>query len=109
MKAYMQRMRKSYSALVPRTSKFTYTISHEYDLEYGTDILEIQADAVEKGSRIVLLDDLLATGGTMNATEKLFEKVGADVVGSACIIELTFLKGREILSHPFASLVTYDQ
>ena len=85
------------------------TISHEYDLEYGTDILEIQVDVVQKGSRIVLLDDLLATGGTMNATEKLFEKVDADVVGSTCIIELTFLRGRDILSHPFSSLVTYDQ
>ena len=85
------------------------TISHEYDLEYGTDILEIQADAVRKGSRIALLDDLLATGGTMNGAAKLFEKVDADVVGSACIIELTFLKGREMLSHPFSSLVTYDQ
>ena len=109
MKAYMQHMRKSYSALVPRTSKFTYTISHEYDLEYGTDILEIQADAVRKGSRVALLDDLLATGGTMNGAAKLFEKVDADVVGSACIIELTFLRGREMLSHPFSSLVTYDQ
>ena len=85
------------------------TISHEYDLEYGTDILEIQADAVRNGSRIALLDDLLATGGTMNGAAKLFEKVDADVVGSACIIELTFLRGREILSHPFSSLVTYDQ
>ena len=53
------------------------TISHEYDLEYGTDILEIQADAVRKGSRIALLDDLLATGGTMNGAAKLFEKVDA--------------------------------
>ena len=85
------------------------TISHEYDLEYGTDILEIQADAVRKGSRVALLDDLLATGGTMNAAAKLFEKVGANVVGSTCIIELTFLRGRDILSHPFYSLVTYDQ
>ena len=85
------------------------TISHEYDLEYGTDILQIQADAVKKGTRIVLLDDLLATGGTMKATEKLFGKVGANVVGSACIIELSFLKGRDMLSHPFSSLVTYDQ
>jgi adenine phosphoribosyltransferase len=85
------------------------TISHEYDLEYGTDILEIQADAVRKGSRIALLDDLLATGGTMNCAAKLFEKVDADVVGSASIIELTFLRGREMLSYPFSSLVTYDQ
>ena len=85
------------------------TISHQYDLEYGTDILEIQADAVQNGSRIVLLDDLLATGGTMRAAEKLFEKANANVVGSACIIELTFLRGRNILSRPFSSLITYDQ
>ena len=96
--------------MVRKTGKLPgKTISHEYDLEYGTDILEIQADAVQKGSRIALLDDLLATGGTMNAAAKLFEKVGANVVGSTCIIELTFLRGRDILSHPFSSLVTYDQ
>ena len=83
-------------------------ISHEYDLEYGTDVLEIQADAVRPGERIVLLDDLLATGGTMNAAVKLFEKVNADVLGAVCIIELTFLKGRETLTVPFSSLVTYD-
>ena len=68
-------------------------ISHEYDLEYGSDVIEIQEDAVEKSQRVVILDDLLATGGTMGASINLFEKVGAEVVGSACIIELDFLNG----------------
>ncbi len=85
------------------------TISHEYDLEYGTDTVQIQADAVNKGDRIVLVDDLLATGGTMNAAAALFDKVGAEVVGAACIIELTFLNGRDRLEMPFSTLVTYDE
>ena len=85
------------------------TISHEYDLEYGTDILEIQADSIKPGARVVLVDDLLATGGTMKAAAELFEKVKANVVGAACIIELTFLKGRDKLSIPLSTLVTYDQ
>ena len=84
------------------------TISHVYDLEYGTDILQIQADAVKPGDRIVLLDDLLATGGTMNAAAELFYKLNANVVGAACIIELTFLNGRDKLSIPISTLVTYD-
>ena len=85
------------------------TISHEYDLEYGTDVLEIQSDAIESGARVVLVDDLLATGGTMNAAVQLFEKVDANVVAAACIIELTFLKGRESLIVPLSTLVTYEQ
>lgn len=83
-------------------------ISHEYDLEYGTDIIEIQDDAVEAGQRVVILDDLLATGGTMGASVDLFGKVGAEVVGAACIIELSFLGGREGLKMPFDALMTYD-
>ena len=85
------------------------TVSHEYDLEYGTDLLQIQAEAVKPGTRVVLIDDLIATGGTMNAAAELFEKVKANVVGAACIIELTFLEGRERLSMPLSTLVTYDQ
>ena len=85
------------------------TIPYEYDLEYGTDTLEIQADAVEKGQRVVLLDDLLATGGTMQAAAKLMRQVGANVVGSACIIELSFLKGRDRLDMPCSTLVAYDE
>jgi len=85
------------------------TIPYEYELEYGTDVIEIQEDAVEPGQRVVVLDDLLATGGTMGASLELFDKVGANVVGTACIIELTFLGGREKLNGiPFDSLVSYD-
>ena len=85
-------------------------ISYEYDLEYGSDIIEIQDDAVVKGQRVVILDDLLATGGTMGASIKLFEKIGATVVGTACIIELDFLNGREKLNGiPFETLVTYSE
>ena len=85
------------------------TIEHEYTLEYGTDTIEIQDDAVEEGQRIVVLDDLLATGGTMAASIELFRGAGADVVGAACIIELAFLDGRSKLDVPFASLVCYDE
>ena len=86
------------------------TVDHEYDLEYGTDTIEIQADAVEKGQRVVILDDLLATGGTMAASIELFTMVGAEVAGTACIIELTFLDGRSKLNDvPFDSLIAYDE
>jgi adenine phosphoribosyltransferase len=84
-------------------------IPYEYDLEYGTDVIEVQADAVEPGQKVVLLDDLLATGGTMAAATNLLRQVGADVVGSACIIELGFLKGRDKLDIPCTTLVTYDE
>ncbi len=85
------------------------TVAHEYDLEYGTDTIEIQADAIAPGQRVVILDDLLATGGTLNAAVELFKKVGADVVGSACIVELSFLNGRSNLDIPCDTLVTYDE
>ena len=84
------------------------TISHEYELEYGTDTIEIQEDCVEPGQRVVILDDLLATGGTLAASVDLFKKVDAEVVGAACIIELTFLGGRDRLDMPFDALVAYD-
>lgn len=83
-------------------------ISHDYELEYGTDTIQIQSDAVAPGQRVVVLDDLLATGGTMGASLALFDKVGAKVVGAACIIELTFLGGREKVGVPFEALIQYD-
>ena len=83
-------------------------INYEYELEYGADVLEVQEDAVEPGQKIVLLDDLLATGGTMIAATELLKKVGANVVGSACIIELNFLNAREKLQVPCSTLVNYD-
>lgn len=86
------------------------TISYEYDLEYGSDVIEIQDDAVKPGQRVVILDDLLATGGTMGASIELFKSVGAEVVGSACIVELDFLGGRDKLDGiPFDALATYSE
>lgn len=84
------------------------TVPYSYDLEYGSDTIEIQADAVRPGQRVALIDDLLATGGTMAAAVELFRRVGAEVVGGACIIELTFLDGRSKIDIPVTSLVTYD-
>ncbi len=72
-------------------------VSMEYALEYGTDKIEMHKDAIAPGERVVIVDDLLATGGTSAAAEKLVKSVGADLVGIAFIIELDFLKGREKL------------
>lgn len=84
------------------------TIAHQYDLEYGTDTVEIQADAITPGQRVVVVDDLLATGGTMAAAIELLRAVGADVKGAACIIELGFLAGRDRLDVPIDTLVCYE-
>jgi adenine phosphoribosyltransferase len=85
------------------------TVGLDYDLEYGTDRIEIQADAVEPGARVVVLDDLLATGGTMAAGIKLLQNVGADVVAALSLIELTFLHGRDRLAVPFEALIQFDE
>jgi adenine phosphoribosyltransferase len=80
----------------------------EYALEYGTDCIEIHADALESGQNALIIDDLLATGGTASAAAALVEKLGARVVGLGFIIELTFLKGRERLpSYDVHSLIQY--
>jgi len=85
------------------------TIGYEYDLEYGTDTIEIQEDAIKPGQRVVILDDLLATGGTLGASIDLIEKVGGKAVGAACLIELTFLNGRDKINGlPFDALMSYD-
>jgi adenine phosphoribosyltransferase len=84
-------------------------VRHRYDLEYGTDIVEIQADAVQPGQRVVVIDDLIATGGTTAATVELLRRQGAEVVGAACIIELSFLKGRDRIDVPFTALAAYDK
>ena len=85
------------------------TIPYTYDLEYGTDTIEVQADCMEPGQKVVILDDLVATGGTMAASINLLRQVGAEVTATACLIELAFLKGRDKLDVPFASLVSYDE
>ena len=84
------------------------TIPHTYALEYGHDTIEVQADAVTPGQRVVVLDDLLATGGTLAASIELLRQVGADVRSAACIIELTFLKGRDRIDVPLNVLMQYD-
>jgi adenine phosphoribosyltransferase len=85
------------------------TVRHSYALEYGTDTIEVQADAIDPGQRVVLLDDLLATGGTAAAAVALLREVGADVRAAAFIIELTFLKGRSKLDLPVTTLLQYEE
>ena len=85
------------------------TIGLDYALEYGTDRIEIQADAVAPGQRVVVVDDLLATGGTMAAGIALLRKVGATVPATAAMIELTFLHGRDRLDVPCETLMAYDE
>ena len=84
------------------------TVRHTYALEYGTDTIEIQQDAIRKGARVALVDDLLATGGTMAAAVQLRQNVGGVVPTAACIIELTFLEGRKKLPVPVETLLRYD-
>jgi adenine phosphoribosyltransferase len=85
------------------------TDAEQYELEYGTETLEIHTDAFHPGERVLIVDDVLATGGTARATARLVERLGGKVVGIACLIELGFLKGREsIKDYEFFSLLTYD-
>jgi len=85
------------------------TIEVEYELEYGRDALAMHEDAITSGQRVLAVDDLLATGGTMGATLRLVEQLGGKVVGVAFMIELAFLKGREKLkNYPLHALITYD-
>ncbi|HXG46562.1 MAG TPA: adenine phosphoribosyltransferase, partial [Methylomirabilota bacterium] len=84
------------------------THEQSYDLEYGTNTIAIHTDAVRPGARVLLIDDLLATGGTAEAAAVLLEKVGARILEISFVIELTFLKGRERIKHaPVRSLVQY--
>src|SRR3989338_11111007 len=85
------------------------TIEEEYALEYGRDVLAIHEDAIRPGQQVLVVDDLLATGGTMAATLRLVERLGGKVVGAAFLIELAFLKGRERLpGYDLESLIVYD-
>ena len=85
------------------------TISHEYSLEYGTNVLEVHADAIAPGSRVLVHDDLLATGGTAKALCSLVEQLGGEVVGCAFLIELAFLPGRAALApHAARALIRFD-
>jgi adenine phosphoribosyltransferase len=83
--------------------------SEQYELEYGTETLEIHKDAFKPGERVLIVDDVLATGGTARATAKLVERLGGTVVGIACLIELGFLHGRKAIEdYDFFALITFD-
>jgi len=82
-------------------------IAHTYDLEYGTDCLEIHDDALRPGERALVVDDVIATGGTAAATGRLVRQLGAELAGYAFLLELTFLKGRDKLEGKVFSLIRY--
>lgn len=85
------------------------TVRAEYSLEYGTDAVEMHRDGIAPGARVLIVDDLLATGGTAAATAKLVEELGGEVVAIAFVIDLTFLNGRDKLGgYEVTSLVEYD-
>ncbi len=95
---------------VRKPGKLPYeTVREEYELEYGTDALEIHVDALSEGERVLLVDDVIATGGTAAAAIRLLRSLGADVVGFACFIELVFLGGVDALDGvPLHALIRYD-
>ncbi len=94
---------------VRKPGKLPYkTIRFEYELEYGSDILEIHIDAIKPGQKVVIADDLIATGGTLKSTIKLIEQLGGEVVGICTLIELTYLEGRKKLDgYDVFSLIKY--
>jgi len=84
------------------------TVTVEYELEYGTNIVEIHTDAIAPGQRVLIVDDLLATGGTVSAAMELVEKLGGHIAGIAFLVELTYLKGRERFhGHDVFALIKY--
>ncbi len=86
------------------------TVKYDYALEYGTNSLEIHKDAIQKGQRVLIVDDLLATGGTAEATVKLASSLGAEIAGLGFIVELDFLNGRQKLkNYDVMSLLHYDK
>ncbi len=97
-------------AVVRKPGKLPFrTFKESYDLEYGSNEMEIHEDAIHPGQKVVVVDDLVATGGTMEAAGKLVERSGGEIMEMACIVELTFLPGREKLEkYKLHSLVTYD-
>jgi adenine phosphoribosyltransferase len=97
-------------ALVRKPGKLPYQkVSMRYDLEYGQDVLEMHADAIVKGQRVLVVDDLLATGGTMKACCDLVKQLGGQLAGVAVLIELQGLAGRDKLAVPHVhSVLTYD-
>ncbi len=94
---------------VRKAGKLPWNVeSEEYALEYGTAVLEAHQDSIKAGERVLIVDDVLATGGTARAAARLVERLGGEVVGIACLIELSFLNGRDNLAgYDFFGLITY--
>jgi adenine phosphoribosyltransferase len=94
---------------IRKTGKLPWsTVMESYDLEYGTDSLEVHSDAVQPGQKVLIVDDVLATGGTASAAVRLMRKLGAAVVGVQVLIELTYLEGRQRLNDvKLVSEITY--
>lgn len=99
------------ASMIPirKPNKLPYkTIKETYELEYGTDAMEMHQDAIQPGQKVLLFDDLLATGGTLQAAARLIEKLGGQIVEIATIIELAFLNGREkINGYPYYTVIAY--
>jgi adenine phosphoribosyltransferase len=95
---------------IRKPGKLPYeTVREEYELEYGTDVLEVHTDAVSKGEKVLIVDDVIATGGTAAAAVRLLNRIGAEVVGLSVFIELAFLNGVDQLAGvPLHALVRYD-
>lgn len=95
---------------VRKPGKLPYdTISEDYELEYGSNTLEIHSDALSQGEKVIVIDDLIATGGSAAATISLVRKLGAEVLALGCVIELAFLDGRQRLNGvPVEALLTFD-
>jgi len=96
---------------VRKPGKLPYrSVRVDYQLEYGTDALEAHEDAIRTGQRVLIVDDVLATGGTAAATARLVERLGGEVAGLAFVVELAFLGGRSRLgAHPVQSIIAYDE
>jgi len=98
-------------SLVRKEGKLPYkTIKESYEKEYGLDVLAMHEDTIKKGEKVLVVDDLLATGGTIEATIKMIERLGGEVVGASFVVDLPFLGGREKLAkYNLNCLVTYDE
>ena len=98
-------------SIVRKKGKLPYqTFVQEYELEYGTDTIEMHKDTIKPGEKVAVIDDVLATGGTMKATIDLLHQFKAEIVGISFLAELSFLKGKEKISHwPIHSLLSFDE
>jgi adenine phosphoribosyltransferase len=98
-------------SIVRKKGKLPFkTFREEYELEYGSDTIEMHEDTIKEGEKVVIIDDVLATGGTMKATVNLIHQFKAEIVGISFLAELAFLKGKEKIEHwPVHSLLTFDK